>query len=299
MKKTLVIIFSIVLCIALAGAAVALGGEGKIFSVDNSTSEPTEEITASESDKNAEPVENNSTISTESGVIEVLSAEDKALKAEIAKISDTKIDFRTQRQDKIGAKTYNATYKELVDGKYPRIIYESKLENGKTAVFEYSVNSGNLTMAFTPTRVSKTENSITFEEAQKIATNIAKQYCDTSIYKLSKANELYMFYEFAFTKYISGYETSEGVYVNIDFNGDLYLLTIGTNIFKDKDFTVDETKMTAALEKYLNETYKSYTSYEITRQRISVSEGKPIMEYYLKINSGTSGTTEIVTIPIE
>ena len=31
MKKTLVIIFSIILCIALAGAAVALGGEGGII----------------------------------------------------------------------------------------------------------------------------------------------------------------------------------------------------------------------------------------------------------------------------
>lgn len=30
MKKALIIIFSIILCIALAGAAVALGGEGGI-----------------------------------------------------------------------------------------------------------------------------------------------------------------------------------------------------------------------------------------------------------------------------
>ena len=105
MKKALVIILNIVLCVALAGVAVAVGGEGKIFSVDNSTSEPTEEITASESDKNTELVENNSTISTETKEIEVLSAEDKALKAEIAKVNDTKIDFRTKKQDKSGAES--------------------------------------------------------------------------------------------------------------------------------------------------------------------------------------------------
>ena len=288
MKKTLVIIFSIVLCIALTGAAVALGGEDGIIKKDEPVSQTENE--AQSSAQKEEKLEQT----------ETLSAEDKALKAEIAKISDTKVDFRTQRQDKIGAKTYNATYKELVDGKYPRIIYESKLENGETATFEYSVNSGNLTRAYVPTGInSKSEKSVTFEEAQKMATAIASQYCDTSVYKIAKANEWSMFYEFTFARFISGYETSEGIYMLLDFDGNVNIMTVGTNIFKDKDFTVDETKMTAALEKYLNETYKSYTSYEITRQRINVSEGKPIMEYYLKINSGTSGTTEIVTIPIE
>ena len=294
MKKTLIIIFSIILCIALAGAAVALGGEGGIIKKDETASGGESEL-----DNSAQKTDEN-TVSTIHPETETLSAEDKALKAEIAKISDTKIDFRTQRQDKIGAKTYNATYKALVDGKYPRIIYESKLENGKTAVFEYSVNSGNLTRAYVPTGInSKSEKSVTFEEAQKMATAIASQYCDTSVYKIAKANEWSMFYEFTFARFISGYETSEGIYMLLDFDGNVNIMTVGTNVFENRDFTIDEAKMTAALEKYLNETYKSYTSYEITRQRISVSEGKPIMEYYLKINSGTSGTTEIATIPIE
>ncbi|MBQ8204074.1 MAG: hypothetical protein IJZ75_07335 [Clostridia bacterium] len=293
MRKVFISFLIIVICFVFTGAAVPKESN-RLDMVKETIISTAETVAQKETATNVE--ENSLTTettqnpeeSTEIIVIEeteTLSAEDKALKAEIAKISDTKIDFRAQRQDKIGAKTYTSTYKELVDGKYPRIIYESKLENGKNAIFEYSVNSGNLTMAFTPTRVSKTENSITLEEAQKIATNIAKQYCDTSVYKLSKAKESYMFYEFAFARYISGYETAEGVYINIDFNGDLYLLTIGTNIFEDKDFTVDEAKLTAALEKYLAEATPDYTSYEIERQRISVSNGKPVIEYYLTIKS--------------
>ena len=81
MKKTLVIILSIVLCVVLAGAAVAVGGEGKIFNKEDVVSEPVSETTETE-----KPVE-----------AEALTAEDKALKAEIAKISDTKVDFRANK----------------------------------------------------------------------------------------------------------------------------------------------------------------------------------------------------------
>ena len=138
MKKTLVIIFSIVLCIALTGAAVALGGEGGIIKKDEATSaaESEKNNSAQKTEENAEKIIVEET--------ETLSAEDKALKAEIAKIIDTKVDFRAQRQDKIGAKTYNMTYKELTNtsDKDPRIVYNFMMDNGEEAKFTYHLNNG-------------------------------------------------------------------------------------------------------------------------------------------------------------
>ncbi len=302
MKKTIVIILTVVLCIALAGAAVAVGGSGKIFNADNPTLETTEKATDSENEAPIESQEADSTAKIETEEFETLSAEDKALKAEIAKISDTKVDFRNTKQESIGINTYNMTYKELTNttGKYPRIVYTSKLENGEVAEFTYSVNRGEIIEARVPTGVfEKTENSITFEQARKIAINIAKQYCDTSVYKITKEEECMQFYEFVFARFISGYESADGVYINLDFNGDVFILTVGTHIFDDKDFTIDEAKLQAEFEKKMAECNPEGNEYTISKQRISVSNGKPIMEYYVRVKRGNYNHGEIIVIPIE
>ena len=296
MKKALVIILNIVLCVALAGVAVAVGGEGKIFSVDNSTSEPTEEITASESDKNTELVENNSTISTETKEIEVLSAEDKALKAEIAKVNDTKIDFRTKKQDKIGNKTYDMTYKELGNN---AIMYSLTLDNGKEAEFTYHLKSGKLLQVIAPTGgLTKTEQSITLEEARKIAVNIAKQYCDFSVYQITEEEERFLSYHFVFSKKILGYNTADGIQLDLNFNGDIYILQVCTDIFKNENFVIDEATIVSELENKINTEFPDREGYTVDEQRISVSEGKPVMEYYVTINVGYP-IPIIYQIPIE
>ena len=99
MKKTLIIIFSIILCIAIAGAAVALGGEGGIIKKDEPFSQ-TENEAQSSAQKQEQKTEET----------ETLSAEDKALKAEIAKISDTKIDFRANKLQLFSGKDYNLKF---------------------------------------------------------------------------------------------------------------------------------------------------------------------------------------------
>ena len=280
MKKTLVIILSIVLCVVLAGAAVAVGGEGKIFNKEDVVSEPVSETTETE-----KPVE-----------AEALTAEDKALKAEIAKINDTKIDFRVKRQETIGNKTYNMSYKELSKN---AIMYSLPLDNGNEAEFTYYLKSGKLFQVIAPTDgYRKTEQSITLDEARKIAVNIAKQYCDTTVYQITTEEERMQFYEFIFSKKISGYNTADGIRLNLDFNGDIYILQVCTDIFKDENFVIDEATLVSKLENEINTEFPDREGYTVDEQRISASEGKPVMEYYVTVNVGYP-TPRIYTIPIE
>ena len=280
MKKTLVIILSIVLCIALAGAAVAVGGEGKIFNKEDVLSEPDSETT-----------ETGKTVDAEA-----LTAEDKALKAEIAKISDTKVDFRVKRQETIGNKTYNMSYKELSKN---AIMYSLPLDNGNEAEFTYYLKSGKLFQVIAPTDgYRKTEQSITLDEARKIAVNIAKQYCDTTVYQITTEEERMQFYEFIFSKKISGYNTADGIRLNLDFNGDIYILQVCTDIFKDENFVIDEATLVSKLETEINTEFPDKEGYTVDEQRISASEGKPVMEYYVTVNVGYP-TPRIYTIPIE
>lgn len=290
MKKSLVIIFSIILCIALAGAAVALGGECGIIKKDEpiSSGESEKENLSQKTDKNTESIVIEET--------ETLSAEDKALKAEIAKISDTKVDFRVNKQDKIGGKTYNMTYKELGDA---AILYTSTLDNGKEAKFTYNLKSGKLRQVVALTDgYTKTENSITLEQARKIAVNIAEQYCDISVYPLVEEKENMQFYQFIFSKKIGGYIAAEGIVVDLDFNGDIYILQVCLDVFENEDFIIDENKLLVALEDKLNKEFPDRENYTVDKQRISVSEGKPVMEYYVTINVGYP-IPRIYTIPIE
>lgn len=310
MRKVFVSFLIIVICFVFTGAVVPK--ESNQLDTKKETILPTTETvaqkeTVTNTEENSLPTEKtkNTEENTENVVIEeseTLSAEDKALKAEIAKISDTKIDFRTAKQDKIGAKTYAMKFKEFANtsGKDPRIVYTFLMDNGEEAKFTYHLNNGKLLeVAALTGGYKKTEQSITFEEAQKIAVNIAKQYCDTSVYQISEAKEWYQFYQFIFTREISGYETCEGIFLNLDFNGHISYMRICLDVFANKDFTVDEEKMTTALEKYLTETSPNCTGYEIDKQRICVSNGKAVMEYYTVIKFGDSNSNEIIQIPIE
>ncbi len=296
MKKTFIIILTVVLCIALAGAAVAVGGSGKIFNADNPTLETTEKATDSKNEEPTESQEADSTAKIETEEFDTLSAEDKALKAEIAKISDTKVDFRTKKQDKIGNKTYNMSYKELSKN---AIMYSLPLDNGNEAEFTYYLKSGKLFQVIAPTDgYRKTEQSITLDEARKIAVNIAKQYCDTTVYQITTEEERMQFYEFIFSKKISGYNTADGIRLNLDFNGDIYILQVCTDIFKDENFVIDEATLVSKLENEINTEFPDREGYTVDEQRISVSEGKPVMEYYVTIN-GSSPISTIYSIPIE
>ena len=297
MKKTLVIIFSIILCIAIAGAAVALGGEGGIIKKDTPISE-SETKKDNPSQKSEE--------STESIVIEeteTLSAEDKALKAEIAKISDTKVDFRVNKIQKLENENYNLTYKEIdpifTEKGEEKLVYTGKTNDGYDVSFKYNVTDGKLFLAeFDLPETEKSSYSLSISEAEKIARKYAAKYCDLSSYELFSSKEIGGKYMFAYSKKISGYETDDEIILQINFNGELIFLRDNTGIFEDVNFIVDETKLVSKLERILNQQFSGFTEYEITKKRIGVSDGNAIMKFnVIVIGSNRFGAS--FEIPIE
>ena len=297
MKKTLVIIFSIVLCIALAGAAVALGGEGGIIKKDEPISKSESELynSAQKTDEN--------TVSTIPPETETLSAEDKALKAEIAKISDTKVDFRVYKKQNFLNENYSLSYKEIhplfTEKGDEKLIYTGKTKEGYSAKFTYNVDDGKLfAVEVDLPETEKVSNSISISEAKNIARKYATEYCDLSNYELFVSKEIDRKYMFAFSKKLSGYETDDEIILQINFNGELIFLRDNTGLFEDMNFTVDETKLISELEKKLSQQFPDFASYEITKKRIGVSEEKAVMKFnVIVISNNRFGAS--FEIPIE
>ena len=292
MKKTLVIIFTIVLCLALTGAAVALGGEGGIIKKDEATSA-------------AETGKTNSAQKTDENTIsaitpETLSAEDKALKAEIAKISDTKVDFRANKNQKFIDKEYKlkcvglgarigGTLLENTESS--RITYALDNEN----YFVYDVNSGNLvTASIKSNAMNKTDSSITESQAENVAKKYLTENFNAEEYTLDKiyCNEQFGYFIY-YSKHICGYKTSDSITLRVDFNGDIFYINVSTGMFDEfKIESIDETKLLEALEAKIGKDIE----YTIGNQRIVVEDGKVMMEYSI---SPTDSRGFICLIPIE
>ena len=289
MKKTLVIIFSIVLCIALAGAAVALGGEGGIIKKDEPVSQTENE--AQSSAQKEEKLEQT----------ETLSAEDKALKAEIAKISDTKVDFRVNKIQKLENENYNLTYKEIdplfTKSEEPKLVYEGKTANGYGVTFRYNINNGKLFAAtWDLPEPDEQYAAISAEKAEVIARGYAKDFCDLDIYSLCYTKEYDNSYAFVFTKYISGYVTSDQVDVEINKLGEILYLRVNTNVFDN--FKIESINEEAILDK-LKAQVGENVNYTIDRQQLLVKSGVVCMEYSITINSENYSSSWLYTIPIE
>ena len=282
MKKTLVIILSIVLCIALAGAVVAVGGEGKIFNKDDALSGLN-----SEAKRTEETVE-----------IEALTAEDKQLKTEIEKISNTNVDFRVKKEQKFLDNNYTLTYKEIntqfTDKGEEKLNYIGKTKEGYDVKCTYNLKDGKLfTARWGLPKTEKQFDSISMEEAEKLARKYAAEYCDLSVYSLSYTKERTNEFAFVFTKFIDGYETADQVDVKVDFHGALIYLRNNTGVLDEfKIENIDETKLSEALKSKIGEDIE----YTIDSQRIVVEDGKVMMEYGI---SPTNSRGFVCSIPIE
>ena len=287
MKKTLIIIFSIILCIALAGVAVALGGEGGIIKKDEPVSQ-TENEAQSSAQKQEQKIEET----------ETLSAEDKALKAEIAKISDTKIDFRAEKEQVFSDNNYALTFKEIntqfTDKGEEKLDYIGKTKEGYDIKCTYNLKDGKLfTARWSLPKTEKQAASISMDKAENIARKYAAEYCDLNVYSLSYAKERTNEYAFVFTKFIDGYETADQVDVKVDFYGNLIYLRNNTGVFDEFDIeSIDETKLLETLESKIGKDME----YTIDSQRIIVEDGKPMMEYGI---SPANSRGFVCLIPIE
>ena len=294
MKKTLVIIFTIVLCLALTGAAVALGGEGGIIKKDEATSA-------------AETGKTNSAQKTDENTIsaitpETLSAEDKALKAEIAKISDTKVDFRANKLQLFSGKDYNLKFLGMganIGGVTADSTINTKItySDAGNNTFVFDLKTGELkTVVIESTARYKNSNSITEEKALQIAQDyINKNFNAKYILDSIICNEQ-IGYIITFSKHICGYPTEDSIGFTIDFDGNICFMNAATGMF-DK-FKIESINESVLLEKLKNQVGAN-VNYTIDKQRLIVRDDAVYMECFVLVNTETHTSSWVYNIPVE
>lgn len=164
----------------------------------------------------------------------VLSNEDKAVKAEIEKYVITNIDFRKNKQEHIGKRTYDLTFAEVNSSADFDIIYKNEYDD----TFRYDINTGELSYVnIRSAIVEKCEESIDIVSAEKIAYDYISERCNINEYTLDLSEESEECFEFSYRRYICGYKTADVFAVNINFDGEIIYIINNTSVFENFDIS--------------------------------------------------------------
>lgn len=171
---------------------------------------------------------------------EVLTTEDKVVKTEIAKFSDTTVDFRKNRQETVQNKTFNICFSGVneIQGKKEVVTYKSDSNDE----FLYNIDSGNLFLARINSYVEeKTDKSISIETAKKTAENYISKNSNIDELTMTLSHETSEGYLFVYTKCISKYKTNATFEIIIGFNNKIVYLRDTTDVIEELDIIIDET----------------------------------------------------------
>ncbi|MBQ8203559.1 MAG: hypothetical protein IJZ75_04700 [Clostridia bacterium] len=250
------------------------------------------------------PADSEETVSADdSSSAELLSAEDKALKAEIAKISDTKVDFRANKKQNFCGKNYDLKFLDM-GANLTGTSVESTLNNQITYVaddknrFIYDVKTGGLkTVIIESYARYKDSNSITEEKALQIAEDYINKNYNHSGYALDSVlcNEQ-MGYIMTYSKHICGYATEDSIGFTIDFAGNICFMNIATGMFDD--FEIESINEAAMLDK-LKAQVGENVNYTVDKQRLIVKDEIVYMEYSITVNSENYSSSWLYAVPIE
>ena len=181
---------------------------------------------------------------------EQLSEKDKELKAEIAKYSDTTVDFRYNKNVTIQGNSYDIVFEQFSTKENPKkIIYKNDL--GDT--FGYDIKTGKLCdITLESNIVEKTSDSIDIETAQKIALEYFPDDCNVNEYTVTESTEVENGYAIWYTRYIGKYMTTDAFRTQIGFDGSIIHINDSTDVFDGKNLDFDEDFITAKVEEYVN-----------------------------------------------
>ena len=222
---------------------------------------------------------NNSLISEEK--LEDLTEEDKVVKKEIAKYSDTKVDFRKNMQTKILDKTYETSFVGINEYNNRKVVYVN--ETGDE--FEYDVETGKLWTADVKSNSGgKSDVDIGIDEAHKIAVKLLPddvaldEYTQYAYCKTGKG------YHFWYIRYFGKYRSTDSFSATIGFDGSLVDLNDSTHMFTGKNIDFDEKYITQKIEAFAKE--KSAQNVDYDGATVLLSEKGKIS---VKVNYETSG----------
>lgn len=227
---------------------------------------------------------------------ENLSAEDKAVKTEISKYSDTKIDFKKNMQKKIQDETYDISFIKVNEYNSDKVIYENDLGDE----FEFDVKTGKLCEAvINSNRVSKSEDSIDIDTAHKIALELLPKDVNIDEYVQYAYRQTSKGYFFWYIRYIGKYRTTDSFSATIGFDGSVIDLSDSTHEFSDKNMNFDEEYVTLKIDEFVKE--NGADSVDFDHATVLMSDGKVCVSVgYEYINEEGVVTASLVSdIPLE
>ena len=202
-----------------------------------------------------------------------LTQEDIVLKTKISEISDTKVDFRHNKQEILENKTYNLSFKEFnsKNSAIRQVVYTNDVGDE----FKYSIETGVLTEANIDSNiVEKTSGSIDIDTAHKIMLEHFPENCAVEDYKQLSYVEREKGYFFWYKRYIGKYETMDGFSMTIGFDGAIITLHDTTNDIDWEELDIDEEYIDAKIQKYASENGIT----EITGDYVYLYQGKLCIE---------------------
>lgn len=290
------IIVSIILVIAFAtlvGFAVLPIIENKPIKNTESIIEESSNIENNHISEENIPINENSNV--DDIVKEELSAEDKEIKAEIAKYIDTEFDFRKNKQETVGNKTFSVDFFEVDKASdYKKVKYTNKSGDE----FVYKADSGKLVYGIMQSAFSsKNTDSIDSLTAQKIATEYVKEKCNINEYKHDQYKEIDTGYYFCFTRYIGEYPSVSRYSVQIGYDGAIVYISDFTDTFDGKDLNYSKDFIDAKIYKAL----EGQENVQIKTIIINVYNGKICADCSYEITDATTNSSSKINliIPLE
>lgn len=178
-----------------------------------------------------------------------LTEQDKELKTKIAEISDTRVDFRHNKQETFENQTYDISFKKFnsENSEIREIIYANDFGDE----FKYEVETGKLCEARIISKVvEKNENSIDIETAHKIAVERFPKKSDISQYTQIASKEMEKGYFFWYKRYIGKYETVDGFSMTVGYDGAIVTYHDTTDSIDWDKLDIDEKYIDTKIQEF-------------------------------------------------
>lgn len=215
-----------------------------------------------------------------------LSEEDKVVKLEIAKYSDTEVDFRKNMQTKILDKAYETSFVGINEYNNQKAVYTNEAGDK----FEYDIETGKLWTAEIKSNIDeKRDTDIGIDEAHKIAMKLLPDDVDLdeyTQYAYSKTGKGYFFW---YIRYFGKYRSTDSFSATIGFDGSLVDLNDSTHIFKGKNMDFDEKYITAKIDKFAKEKGAVNIRYDYATVLLESGEICVDISYDIEYDDGTTG----------
>lgn len=228
----------------------------------------------------------NEQVSNEVVNSEVLLIEDKIVKSEISKYSNTTVDFRYNKQETIQGKEFNLTFEKIDSlNDYKRTIYT----NDSCDEFVYNTDNGKLRYAVIESAVTeKVAESIDKAAAKKKAEEYVFAKCNISDYTIDQEKETDKGYYFCFTRYIATYPSNDRYSVQIGYDGSIVYISDFTDTFDGKNINYDKAFIDAKIKEHSDETKVDWSSVTVR-----LEEGKVAVSYTVDENNA------VYVLPLE